>query len=176
LVAYIVPQVDRTPSVSELRSCLRRKLPEYMVPNAFLMLDQFPLTPNGKIDRRALPSPTGLRPELESAYVAPQTEMEQKIAAIWQAVLQLEQIGVNDNFFDLGGHSLRLAEVHGKLRETLRRDVSMLEMFEYPTIRSLAHHLSPGKDEALFVPIFDERMKKLREGKRRVQQLFRHRR
>ena len=76
LVAYIIPEGEQTPSVSVLRQYLKEKLPEYMVPNAFVMLEKFPLTPNGKIDRKALPSPTGLRPELESAYVAPQTEIE----------------------------------------------------------------------------------------------------
>jgi amino acid adenylation domain-containing protein len=102
LVAYLVPNGKQTPSVSLLRQYLKEKLPDYMVPNAFVMLEKFPLTPNGKVDRKALPSPTGLRPELESNYVAPQAEIDRTIAAIWQEVLRLEKIGIHDNFFQVG--------------------------------------------------------------------------
>jgi len=175
LVAYIVPDGDQTPSVSMLRQTLKDKLPEYMVPNAFVMLEKFPLTPSGKTDRRSLPSPTGLRPELESAYVAPQTEIEQTITAIWQEVLQLEKIGVNDNFFDVGGHSFRMAQVHSRLREKLQRDISMLEMFKYPTISSLAQYISQGKDEHMSFDKIDDRRAKLKEGKNRMKQQLRQR-
>jgi amino acid adenylation domain-containing protein len=175
LVAYIVPDGVQSVSVSALRKGLKEKLPEYMVPNAFVMIEKFPLSPNGKIDRRSLPSPAGLRPELESAFVPPRTEIERTITAIWQGVLQLEKIGVNDNFFDLGGHSLRMAQVHSRLREKLQRDLSMLEMFKYPTITSLAHYLSQGEGEQRSLNKNDDRAEKLKEGKNRLKQRFRQR-
>jgi acyl-coenzyme A synthetase/AMP-(fatty) acid ligase/acyl carrier protein len=175
LVAYLVPNEKETFSVSVLRDYLRKKLPEYMVPNAFLMLEMFPLTPSGKIDRLSLPSPTNLRPVLESAYLAPRTEIEQAIAAIWQEVLRLEKVGVNDNFFDLGGHSLVMAQVRTKLGQKLQRDLSMLELFIYPTINSLAQHLSQEKNEQISPRKSDDRIEKLKEGKDRLKQRIKHR-
>lgn len=169
LVAYIVPDGDQTPSVSMLRQDLKEKLPEYMVPNTFVVLDKFPLTPNGKIDRRSLPVPTDLRPALESAYVAPRTAIERMITVVWQEVLHLEKVGVNDNFFDLGGNSLLMAQVHGRLREKLKKDLSMLELFKYPTLHSLAVYIS-GKSGHLVPEKIDDRMEKLQEGKNRLKQ------
>ena len=139
------------------------------------MLEKFPLTPNGKIDRRALPVSDKPPPELESTYVAPRTEMERTITAIWQGVLHLEKIGMNDNFFDLGGHSLRMAQVHSRLREKLQRDLSMLEMFKYPTINSLAQYLSRGENEQISFNKHDDRVEKLKEGRDRLKQRFKQR-
>jgi amino acid adenylation domain-containing protein len=172
LVAYIVPKGEQSLSIIELRRYLKEKLPEYMVPNAFVALEKFPLSPNGKIDRKALPAPTSLRPQIESAYAAPRTEIEQTITDIWQGVLHLERIGMNDNFFDLGGHSLRMAQVHSRLLEKLQRDLSMLEMFKYPTIRSLALSLSPGENEQISLNKMDARGEMLKEGKNRLKQRF----
>ncbi len=134
-------------SISELRSFLQKKLPKYMIPSAFVMLDFLPLTPNGKVDRRALPAPDGLRPELEVAYIAPQTDAEQTIAAIWQELLQVEKVSIHDNFFEIGGTSLLLVQVHSKLREAFNKHVSMVEMFRHPTINSLAKYLIQEQDE-----------------------------
>jgi acyl carrier protein len=106
-----------------------------------------PLTPNGKIDRKALPAPDTDRPDLEAAYAAPETEAERIIAGIWQEVLGLDSVGVNDNFFDLGGHSLQMIQAHAKVREVFNRDISMLEMFQYPTIKLVARFLSRDLDE-----------------------------
>jgi acyl carrier protein len=175
LVAYVVPDGGQPPSISVLRQHLKERLPEYMVPTAFVILGKFPLTPNGKIDRRSLPSPTSLRPELESAYVAPRSQIERTITSIWQAVLHLEKIGIHDNFFDLGGHSLRMAQVHSKLRQKLQSDLSILEMFKYPTISSLAQFLSQGKNEQISSQKNDERVEKLQEGKIRLKQRLRQR-
>ncbi|MGB9178315.1 MAG: amino acid adenylation domain-containing protein [Pyrinomonadaceae bacterium] len=147
LVAYIVPVQEQQPTVSELRGFLKEKLPEYMVPSIFTFLERLPLTPSGKIDRRALPRTDGLRPELEAAYVPPQTEAQRSIATIWQAVLRIEQVGVHDNFFDLGGHSLLVAEVRSKLLEVFQREVSMLDLFKYPTIDALARYLTEEQRE-----------------------------
>jgi amino acid adenylation domain-containing protein len=153
LIAYAVLHPRETLTVSELRNYLAEKLPEYMVPSALVTLDEMPLTVNGKVERQALPTPESLRPELEVAYVAPQTELEQIIATIWQEVLHLEKVGIYDNFFDLGGHSLLIAQVHSRLQARLERNISMVEMFKYPTIELLAKHLSFNREEK---PIFEE--------------------
>jgi amino acid adenylation domain-containing protein len=147
LVAYVVAESEHAPSVNELRSLLKEKLLEHMVPSAFVLLDALPLTPNGKVDRRALPEPAGLRPDLEMAYVAPRTEAERAIAMIWQEALHVERVGLNDNFFDLGGHSLLMVQVHNKLLESFKREIAMIEMFKYPTVRSLAEYLSREQTE-----------------------------
>jgi len=147
LVAYVVPNQSRTSSLSELRLFLRNKLPEYMLPSAFVLLTNLPLAPNGKVDRYALPPPDGLRPELEATYIAPRTEAERIIAAIWQEMLQVEKVGIEDNFFDLGGHSLLLVQVHSKLQELYDRDLSITDLFEYSTVSSLAKYLTQEQSE-----------------------------
>jgi acyl carrier protein len=147
LVAYVVPHLQQTPTMTELRCFLESKLPEYMVPSAFVFLEALPLTPNGKVDRKALPNPEVLRPELAAAYVEPRTEVEQTIAKVWQQVLRVEKVGVHDNFFDLGGHSLLMVQVHQKLQEILKRDFVITKMFKYPTISSLVEYLIPQQRE-----------------------------
>ena len=106
LVAYVVASHEPTPTFSELRSFLKEKLPDYMIPSALVFLDLLPLTPNGKVDRRALPAPDVVRPDLQEAFVAPRSQSEELVAGIWGNVLGLERIGVYDSFFELGGHSL----------------------------------------------------------------------
>ncbi|HEX6289409.1 MAG TPA: amino acid adenylation domain-containing protein [Herpetosiphonaceae bacterium] len=152
LVAYVVEQ--RTGAMPKghpargeglppaFRAHLKDQLPDYMIPSAFVVLDALPLLPNGKIDRRALPAPEELRPSGAAPHAAPRTELEQTIAAVWQAVLHVEQIGAHDNFFDLGGHSLRMLQVQGKLRAALNREISMVDLFRYPTVSALAAALS----------------------------------
>jgi acyl carrier protein len=165
LVAYVVPSQESVPTESELRGFLKEKLPKYMIPSAFVMLDALPLTPNGKVDRRALPAPEGLRPELAAAYAAPQSEVERSIAKVWQAVLRLEKVGVNDNFFDLGGHSLLMVQVHSKLRALFNQEISVVELFEYPTIHSLAQHLSHKQQpERRFVEEIPDRVQKQKQA------------
>jgi amino acid adenylation domain-containing protein len=147
LVAYIVTSQNQAPTPGSLTRFLKEKLPEYMVPSVFVRLEALPLTPNGKVNRRALPRPEAQRPELDATYVMPATEAEQLIAAAWRPVLQLEKVGTHDNFFELGGHSLRLAQVHRKLQEVFGPGLSMVEMFQYPTIHSLAEFLSKRQSE-----------------------------
>src|SRR5258707_7393144 len=113
-----------------------------MVPSAFVVLPALPLSPNGKVDVRALPAPERVRPELEAAYAAPKSELERIIAAVWLEALAVEKVGIHDNFFDLGGHSLLLAKVHARLREVLERDLSLVDLFKNPTVSSLAAALS----------------------------------
>jgi Acyl-CoA synthetases (AMP-forming)/AMP-acid ligases II len=125
-----------------LRQFLQEHLPSYMIPAAFVLLDKLPLTRNGKVDRSALPAPESVRPDLKAGYVAAETQVERTLTAIWQQALHVDSVGVNDNFFELGGHSLLMVQVHSKLRATFKREVSIVEMFQYPTIKSLAKHLS----------------------------------
>jgi amino acid adenylation domain-containing protein len=167
LVAYVSPQSNQELTITELRSFLKDKLPEYMIPSAFLLLQTLPLTPNGKLDRRSLPAPETLRPELEATYVMPQTEMEQAIATIWQKALNIENIGIHDNFFELGGHSLLLVKVNSQLREIFKTDLSLLDMFRYPTISSLAQSFSPIKNQTISFhkPNNDIPVEKLKDGK-----------
>jgi hypothetical protein len=153
LVAYLVPLVETTPAIAELRSFLKQQLPEYMVPSYFVVLDALPLTPNGKVDRNALPAPDHSKLEAE-AYVAPRNEIERVLSSVWQQVLNLEKVGVNDNFFELGGHSLLLVQVHSKLNHNLlaniNRDISVIDLFKYPTISTLAQYL--GHEPVLEAP------------------------
>jgi iturin family lipopeptide synthetase A len=133
-------------SPGDLRTFLKQKLPEYMVPSAYVMMNVLPLTHNGKIDRRALPNPDNFRPELKVDYVAPKTELEELIATSWKEVLQIEKVGCHDNFFDLGGTSLLIVQARTRLKEKCNIDVSIVDMFQYPTIDSLAQYLSKTKE------------------------------
>ena len=177
LVAYLVAHEGAAPTAGDLRGFLLERLPEYMVPAAFVLLDALPLTPNGKVDRRVLPAPGEVAPELERAYVAPATALEQTVAEVWREALGTGAVGVHDNFFDLGGHSLLLAQVQAGLREALRRDVRIVELFEHPTVASLARHLArsgqespPGPERRL-----QERAERQREAAERRRWLARGR-
>ena len=157
-------------AVGSLRNVLKQKLPNYMVPSSFVFLNHFPLTPNGTVDPLALPVPDALNPQLQTTYVAPQTELEQIIATVWQQVLHLEKVGVEDNFFALGGHSLLMTEAQNKLREVVDREVSMMEMFKYPTISSLAKYLSEDPEEKSSFGQSQERVKKQKDAINRQKQ------
>ena len=136
LVAYVVGAEGAAGSVEQWRRYLKERLPEYMIPAAFVVLDKFPLTPNGKLDRRALPLP-----ELSAAadsQVAPRTPVEELVAQVWREVLHVERVGVTDNFFALGGHSLLATQVISRLRSALTVDVPLRSLFEQPTVAGLA--------------------------------------
>jgi amino acid adenylation domain-containing protein len=134
LVAYLVPQADTELSVSALRTALQGRLPDYMVPMAFVALASLPLTPNGKLDRKALPAPDPRRLELDQAYEAPRTPIEKQLAAIWAHVLGLETIGIHDNFFELGGHSLLATRVIARVREEFNVNVPLRALFDAPRL------------------------------------------
>ncbi|BBD64379.1 amino acid adenylation domain-containing protein [Nostoc commune NIES-4072] len=152
IVAYVVAQREQTMTIPELRNFLESKLPNYMMPTAFITLEALPLTPNGKVDRFALPAPDTTRPQLETVYQPPQTEVEKTIADIWQEVLNVENVGIHDNFFQLGGHSLLLVQVHSKLQKTFQRDFLLVEMFQYPTISHLARYfIQEARKETSFI-------------------------
>ncbi|MFN6534907.1 MAG: amino acid adenylation domain-containing protein [Nostoc sp. EkiNYC01] len=147
--------------VPQLRDFLSEKLPEYMIPTNFILLDALPLLPNGKVNRRALPSPD-ISAARNTLHTPPETKVEQMIANIWQDVLHLERVGIDDNFFDLGGHSLLVGQVHTQLREKLNRDLSLVEIFQHPTINLLAKHLSEEQQEQ---PAFEKVMNRSEKQK-----------
>ncbi len=136
LVAYLVPLAESI-NESELREFLAAQLPEYMLPAVFVVLENLPLTPNGKVNRQALPVPEQVRPQL-STFVAPQNATEEAIAQIWAEVLKLDQIGIHDNFFALGGHSLLLTQVTSRLYQAFSIEISLRQLFDTPTIAQLA--------------------------------------
>jgi acyl-coenzyme A synthetase/AMP-(fatty) acid ligase/acyl carrier protein len=165
IVAYLVmEEEERGMTTSELRQRLKERLPEYMIPSAFVMLEELPLTPNGKVNRRALPSPEGLRPGLKTDYIAPQTEAERKIAAIWHEILQFKEVGIHDNFFDLGGHSLLMVRAHSKIQETFETKISIVELFKAPTVSALARRLTRQESTQTSVEQIHERARKQREA------------
>jgi aspartate racemase len=141
LVTYLTAKEGEPPKVSELRGLLQAKLPEYMVPSAFVTLDRFPMTPNGKVDRKALSGRDLERPGLEKAFVAPRTPMEGALARIWCEILGLKQVGVHDNFFELGGHSLLATQVISRMRYSFEVDLPLRSLFESPTVEGMASSL-----------------------------------
>jgi amino acid adenylation domain-containing protein len=156
LIAYILPCSAASPAPLALRHFLQEKLPHYMVPAAFIFLDALPLTPSGKINRRALPALETAQIALTSAYVAPKTNLEQAIAQIWREVLQIENVGIYDNFFDLGGHSLLVLQVQNKLQAVLQRSVSVTDLFQYPNISTLVNYFNQvAQAEASFQAVHD---------------------
>ena len=150
LVAYVVSN-NGDLLTEELRGYLQQRLAEHMVPSSFVMMETLPRTPNGKVDRRALPDDETTRTDANETYIAPRSATERALANIWQEVLKVEKVGINDNFFGLGGHSLLLAHAQSKVSEVLRVKVSMIEMFKYPTISALAEHLSTQDGS---IPVF----------------------
>jgi amino acid adenylation domain-containing protein len=148
LLAYLVLKQPSAPTISEWHSVLSQTLPDYMVPAAFIVLDKFPLTNNGKLDYRALPQPESERPTLRNHYARPRTPTEQAMAQIWQAALLVNNVGVDDSFFELGGNSILAVRVIGQLRQHFNSDLPIHKLFELPTIRTLAEHID-AKQQAL---------------------------
>ena len=140
LVAYIVPHQQGTLTISDLRHFLKERMPDYMVPGAFVVLEALPLTPNGKVDHRALRAPD-LRLELEGSFVAPRSPIEEMLASIWANILLIDLVGVDDNFFKLGGHSLLATQVISRVRDTLGVELPLRSLFEAPTIAELAERV-----------------------------------
>ena len=138
IVAYVVPQGTDSVPVDELRECLKQKLPDYMLPTAFITIPEIPLTQNGKLDVKALPEPGSERPEMEREYVAARTAVEEQLAQIWSRMLKIDQVGIHDNFFELGGHSLLATQVISQVREAFMVELSPRRLFEEPTIERLA--------------------------------------
>ncbi|WP_105981064.1 bacitracin non-ribosomal peptide synthetase BacC [Bacillus paralicheniformis] len=142
LCAYIV--ADKTAGVADVRKCLLKELPDYMVPSYFVKLDQLPLTANGKIDRKALPEPSGTISE--ATYEAPRNRTEEKLVSIWEDVLGIENIGISHNFFELGGHSLKAAALTAKLHKEMKIEVPLRQIFETPTIKDIGDFIESMKE------------------------------
>ncbi|WP_310418173.1 amino acid adenylation domain-containing protein [Chamaesiphon sp. OTE_8_metabat_110] len=173
LVAYIVSGRADVPTVEELSDSLGRKLPDYMVPSSFMFLDALPLSVNGKVDRQALPTQIDLFRSREVVYTPPQNEIERSIASIFQEVLEIEEIGVTNNFFDLGANSLLITTVYRKLSEVLPVQIastSLVDLFNYPTVRALAQRLMQAKDVNVLGQQSVEDRQKLSQGKDRLKQ------
>jgi amino acid adenylation domain-containing protein len=149
LVAYVVAERESRPTAGELRGFLKDKLPEHMVPAVFVLLDAFPLTTNGKVNRRALPTPDDRRPELDQVFVACRTPTEELLAAIWSQVLGIERVGIYDNFFQLGGHSLLATQVVSRIREAFQVEMPLRRLFEAPTVAGLAESVDVGRGAGL---------------------------
>jgi acyl carrier protein len=176
LLAYlVVSDLESPPGVEQLRSHLRGRVPEYMVPSEFLFLDSMPLTPTGKVDRLALSTAKGRRARFEAHYVPPQTEVERTIVTIFQEVIGVDRVGLNDNFFELGGHSLLLVKLQNRLQTTFKRDVSLVELIEYPTAGSLTKYFSNGKDDGFSVDEVQSRLNKQWAALSRRKQLIKER-
>ena len=144
LVAYIVPQPEITIIIDEIRQFLKAKLPDYMVPNAFVILEALPLTTNGKIDRRALPPPNL---DISDKYVAPSTPIEEILVNIWSEVLKVEKVGINDNFFELGGHSLLATQLVAQIRDRLKIELPLRQLFNTATLAELAQGIEQLKQQ-----------------------------
>ncbi|AFZ23898.1 acyl-CoA synthetase (AMP-forming)/AMP-acid ligase II [Cylindrospermum stagnale PCC 7417] len=138
LVAYIVPKQQPVPTTRELRQYLQNKLPDYMVPSAFVFLNALPLTPNGKIDRLALPAPNLAQPEMTATFVAPRDDLECQLTEIWEKVLGIEPIGVKDNFFELGGHSLLAVRLFAEIELKFAKKLPLAALFPFDTVEAIA--------------------------------------
>jgi len=147
LVAYFTPEAGDIPSQAALRGFLLDRLPEYMVPQAFVTLEAIPLTSNAKVDRRALPAPSGARPDIERPFVAPRTRTEEKLAEIWRRLLALDQVGVEDDFFELGGHSLKATQALARVKDVFGIELPLRSLFEVPTVAGLAGRIEKRKTE-----------------------------
>ena len=144
LIAYVVPRKAPPPTVTALRRALAKKLPEHMIPSAFVFVDRLPLTPNGKVDRRALPAPSAARPRLPLPPAAPRNPTEKTTGDIWKAVLGVDQVGIHDNFFDLGGNSLLAVQIVSRVFEAFQFELPMRLVLEAPTVAAQARHIDAG--------------------------------
>lgn len=175
LLAYLVPEGKIAPDLDELRDFLSRKLPDYMMPSAFVFLEAFPLSANGKVDRRSLPTKDILIQDLTTTFIPPQNNIEQTIASVFQTVLNLDKVGTSSNFFEMGGNSFLIAKVYNQLKNELPEEftsVSLLDLYKYPTIRALAQRLQPRQEERSRTVETVERAEKVAAGKNRLKQRF----
>ncbi|RIK37175.1 MAG: non-ribosomal peptide synthetase, partial [Chloroflexi bacterium] len=162
LIAYVVPVKSSRPTVTDLYSHLQQRLPDYMIPGAFILLNELPLTPNGKLDRQALPAPDTIRPELVNAYEPPRNKVEETLATIWADLLGIERVGIYDNFFEIGGHSLLATQLVSRIENAFHVEIPLRTVFEASTVASLAQVLinmqreSRETDTVRIVPLENE--------------------
>jgi thioesterase domain-containing protein/acyl carrier protein len=142
LVAYIIPNQNSAPSINDLRQFLSTKLPQYMIPSAFVMLNVLPLNPNGKVDRRSLPAPDLSQQEPQNTFVAARNDVERQLIEIWEQVLGVHPIGIKDNFFELGGHSLLAVKLFWQIEQKFSKTLPLATLFQSGNIENLAHQIS----------------------------------
>ncbi len=174
LIAYVVPEAGANMDASALKACILTHLPEYMVPSAFVEMKSLPTTANGKLDRSHLPDP-----EQQSGgpkFIRPGSEIERKLAKIWQEILGQEKIGINDSFFELGGHSLGIVQLQGKIKEAFNKDLNVVDMFKYPTIRAMAKFIGDEDTTKETIQKSQTRAARQREATRTQQNRIRSRR
>ncbi|HWX40676.1 MAG TPA: phosphopantetheine-binding protein, partial [Blastocatellia bacterium] len=167
MVAYVVGSNDSALLPGAVREMLGYRLPAYMIPSSIVVLDSLPLTANGKVDRKSLAARKLPEPASPATFVPPRTELESTIAAVWREVLELDEVGVTDNFFDIGGQSVLMLQVYGKLQKQLKKDLVITDFFRLPTISSLTEHLNTREAQT---PSFEEKYESAetkREGMRR---------
>jgi len=145
LVGYFVPKDDAGSTVTEMRRFLKTRLPDHMVPASFCVLENLPLTPSGKVDRKSLPIPNRQRPELEAKFIAPRNPVEAVMAGIWEEILQMDRVGVEDDFFELGGHSLLATRLISKVRAAFEAEVTARDLFDAPTVAGLTKRLQKSE-------------------------------
>ena len=163
LAAYFLVQPNQPiPGNQYLREYLNQTLPDYMLPNTFVRLETLPITSNGKVDRKALPAP-GYQADTGTLCAAPNTEIEHILAKIWSDVLKLETVGIHDNFFDIGGHSLLLTQVHHQLKLTAHKEISLIDLYHYPTIHKLACYIDKEKKPTSSLEVIRQRANKRRQ-------------
>ena len=153
LVAYVVPSQEQAPTANELRRFLKEQLPDYMVPSVFMMLNTLPLTHNGKVDRRALPIPNTSRNPQEASFFAPRDQLEQQLAQIWSEVLNIYPIGIRDNFFEIGGHSLLAVHLMAQIQQQFGKNLPLATLFQGATIEQLANILRQQSDSLSWSPL-----------------------
>lgn len=170
LAAYLVPKNKNLLDISALKTWVGAKLPDYMIPAAFLCLDALPLTVNGKIDLKRLPKPEIVTAE-RTNFVPPKNSLEQQIAAMWQDLLRVEQVGTQDNFFDLGGHSLLVAQLQERLQTELGKEIAVTDIFRFPTVAALAAFLSEETDNSARSSTIHDRAARQKEAQLRQRQL-----
>ena len=168
IVAYLISDSDIKPDSLSIRNALSDKLPSYMIPSHFVFLDEYPLTPNKKVDRKALPEPVIDREDSNRKQLPPENELENKIAEIWQRILNVKNISMEDNFFDLGGHSLLALEVHLEIKSLTEKSLSVVDLFRYPTIRSMAKYMGSSDNNNERISMSQKRGEARRRNMRRL--------
>ncbi|MEP6932470.1 MAG: phosphopantetheine-binding protein [Nitrospirota bacterium] len=175
LVGYVVPRAHDASTVHGLRGFLAERLPDYMMPATWIVLDSFPLTSRGKVDHKALQGMAQPAPDTAARQGAPRNDCERAIATIWAEALGLHDVGLHDNFFDLGGHSLLLPKVLTQVRTVARREVSMVDLFRYPTVQALAAYMAADQVPVAEEPVIQQVKDKREAGVRRMKQQRRQR-
>ena len=169
ICVYWTSRAGTSIDASAIREGLRSRLPDYMIPSHIIQIDRLPLTPNGKVDRKSLPSPSDQAAEAREAYVEPVNELERILVELWQDILGLEKVGTEDNFFDLGGHSLLVVKLHREVKARVDQPIALTDLYRFTTIGSLSQHLSSG-GERVELKSETDRAKRRREalaGRRR---------